>query len=300
MNINKSKRKTAHLITLMVFIQIVSACSFVSPSEKNYNVPQKYALLSGGGVTEGDNFESFYNNIEYAYKSLKKLGYRDEDIIILFYGGKRPNHPVVEGDATKENFIEELGHLEYRIDSNDSLLIFRSGHGKHELEFEKFSNNEHRFGIISMKYVGAKSAMRFPDGDLYQYEFQEILGKINGKQIIVILNQCFSGQFADIALSLDKTVMITETIKTEMAINDIRKSLRWKHDEWPFVKCLFDGFLQSGIKGEKQSVFNAFQYMLRCNPNIEGISIQADRPLLKESPQIKYGSKLNKGTVYIY
>lgn len=300
MDKKKSKRNSAYLIPLMIFIQIVSVCSFVSPSEENYNEPQKYALLTGGGITEGDNFESFYNNIEYVYKSLKKLGYRDEYIIILFYGGKAPNHPIVEGNATKENFIEELGQLEYRVDSNDSLLIFRSGHGNHELEFEKFSNDEHGFGIDNMKCVGTKSAMRFPDGDLYHSEFQEILGKINGKQIIVILNQCFSGQFADIALSLDKTVIITETRKTEMAINDIRKSFRWKHDEWPFVKCLFDGFLQGGIKGEKQSVFNAFQYMLRCNPNIEGISIQADRPLLKESPQIKYGSKLKKGSVYVY
>jgi hypothetical protein len=278
----------------------VCVCSSVFPSEKNYNVPKKYALLTGGGVTERDNFESFYNNIEYVYKSLKKLGYYDEDIIILFYGGKTPNHPVVEDNATKENFIKELDHFGYIIDSNDSLLIFRSGHGNCELEFEKISNNKNGFGNDSIKYVGTKSAMRFPDGYLYQSEFQEILGKINGKQTIVILNQCFSGQFADIALSLDKTVIITETRKTEMAINDIRKSLRWKHDEWPFVKCLFDGFLQSNISGEKQSVFNAFQYMLRCNPNIEGIPIQADRPLLKESPQIKYGSMLKRGAVYIY
>ena len=62
------------------------------------------------------------------------------------------------------------------------------------------------------------------------------------------------------------------------------------------MKCLFDGFLH---KEEKQSVYNAFQYMLKCNPNIEGIPIQADRPLLKENPQIKYGRDLKKGTVYI-
>ena len=154
--------------------------------------------------------------------------------------------------------------------------------------------------VESMKWVGTEAVMRFPDGNLSYFDFQEILEQIRGKQIIVILNQCFAGQFTDIAMSLDKVVVITETRETQMAINNTRKTLRWQHDEWPFVKCIFDGFLQNNSKGKRQSVFNAFQYMLRCNPSIEGIPVQADRPLLKENPQIKYGSGLKKGTVYLY
>jgi hypothetical protein len=142
--------------------------------------------------------------------------------------------------------------------------------------------------------------MRFPDGDLSHLEFQEILEKIKGKQIIVILNQCFAGRFTDIAMSLDNTIIITETEESEMAIKLKRRTLRWKHDEWPFVKCIFDGFLQKSTKREKQSVFNAYQYLLLCNPYIKGVPVHADRPLLKENPQIKYGSSLKKGTVYIY
>jgi hypothetical protein len=284
----------------MGIVQIVSDCTFISIPERKKHEPQKYALLIGGGITEGDSFESFYKNIEYVYKSLKKLGYCDEDIEILFYGGKALNHSIVEGNATKENFIGELRDLGHTVNSNGSLVIFRSGHGMSKLVFEKFPNSEHGLGIESMQCIGTEAVMRFPDGDLSYLEFKEILGKIKAKQIVIILNQCFSGQFADIALSLDKTVVITETRETEMAINDIRKTLRWKHDEWPFVKCLFDGFLQNNTNGEKQSVFNAYQYMLKCNPSIEGIPVQADRPLLKENPQIKYGSSLKKGSVYLY
>ena len=127
-------------------------------------------------------------------------------------------------------------------------------------------------------------------------EFQERLARIKAKQIVVILNQCFSGQFTDIALKLNNTVIISQA---DLAIHQTLKTLSWEHDEWPFVKCLFDGFLHNGIKEKKKSVYNAFQYMLKCNPNIEGIPIQADRPLLKENPQIKYGRGLKKGTVYI-
>ena len=141
--------------------------------------------------------------------------------------------------------------------------------------------------------------MRFPDGDLSHLEFQEILEKIKGKQIIVILNQCFAGRFTDIAMSLDNTVIITETEESEMAIKLKRKTLRWKHDEWPFVKCVFDGFSQKSTKGIKQSVFNAYQYLLICNPYIKGVPIHADKPLMKENPQIKYGGSLKKGAVYL-
>jgi hypothetical protein len=141
--------------------------------------------------------------------------------------------------------------------------------------------------------------MKFPDGSLSCFEFQEKLGRIKGKQIIVILNQCFAGRFTDIAMSLDNAVIITETEESEMAIKVKRKTLRWKHDEWPFVKCIFDGFSQKTTKGEKQSVFNAYQYLLKCNPYIKGVPVHADRPLLKENPQIKYGSSLKKGTVHI-
>jgi hypothetical protein len=39
--------------------------------------------------------------------------------------------------------------------------------------------------------------------------------------------------------------------------------------------------------------------MLKCNPYIEGMSIKADRPLLRETPRIQYGRGLRKGAVYI-
>ena len=292
------------IFKISLVLSIIAGCATTERiTEREKNEHKKYALLIGGGTTEGDNFESYYKNVEYAANTLKKLGYCDEDITTLFFGGKTANHPIVEGNATKENFIYELRHLGQTIDSNDSLVIFRTGHGMVELKcesFDKFSDYENRFGTESIKCAGTVAVMNFPDGNLSCFEFQEILGRIKGKQIVIILNQCFCGQFTDIAMNLHKTVVVSETRETELAINQTRKTIRWKHNEWPFVKCFFDGFLQYGTTGKRQSVFDAFQYMLRCNPNIEGIPIKADRPLLKETPMIKYGRGLRIGTVYIY
>jgi len=262
--------------------------------------PNKYALLVGGGIVKHDTFESFYTNIEY---SLKQMGYRDENVKILFFGGNTPSHPIVEGDATKTGFVEELILLENEIDSKDSLIIFRAGHGiidlvlnKHDsfpkindgIEFERFENRE----TIAM--------MRFPDGDLSYIEFGEKLRKIKAKQIIVVLNQCFAGQFTDITKIVKNSVVISETREVEFAFNQTRDTLKWQYDVWSFVKCFFDGFLHNSSRVGKISVWHAFQYMLLCNPHIDGIPVQADRPLLKENPKIKYGSKLKEGTVFIY
>ena len=108
MDMIKLMRKTVYFMLLMGIVQIVSVCSILSIPERKNNKPQKYALLIGGGITESDNFESYYKNVEYAANTLKKFGYCDEDITTLFFGGKTANHPIVEGNATKENFIYEL------------------------------------------------------------------------------------------------------------------------------------------------------------------------------------------------
>jgi hypothetical protein len=273
---------------------IVAFRSAISIADLIDNQSQHYALLSGGGTTDYDNHESFYKNVDYAYKTLKNLGYNDKNIKILFHGGKTNDHPIVEGDATKKNFINELRHFGRKMGSNDSLLIFRSGHGMLKLILNKSPDSERRQG------VGTKAVMQFPDGDLSHMKFQKILSGINGKQIIVILNQCFAGRFTDIALRLENTVIITETDELEMAVKIKRKTIKWRHDEWPFVKCILDGFSQENTSGAKQSVYSAYHYQLRCNPYIKGVPVHPDRPLLKTNPKIKYGTRLDKGAVYLY
>ena len=292
--------KTVLSLLLISIISTVNADSFSHIAKyKNFET-KKYALLIGGGTTDGDTYDSFFDNIEYASNTLIKLGYCEEDIKILFYGGKKPGHSIVEKDATKKIFLDELSYLEKMIDSNDSLVIFRSGHGIIDLVYKKFealSNTENLSVDGRFEVIGITAAMIFPDGVLTCLEFQERLARIRAKQIVVILNQCFSGQFTDMTLRLNNTVVISQT---DFAMHQSRKTLKWKHNEWPFVKCFFDGFLHKSKEDKKQSVYNAFQYMLKCNPNIEGIPEKADRPLLKEIPQIKYGKSLTIGTVYIY
>jgi hypothetical protein len=296
-------RNMIQLIFLITVLNAIFSCSFTSLTDTEINETKKYALLIGGGTEKCNDHESFYTNIKYVFNSLKKLGYNDEDVTILFLGGKTSYHPIVEGEATKEKFIDELNFLSSIIDSNDTLLVFRSGHGMLELRFDEYDNfpiHDNALKNDNLKCSGTVAVMNFPDGQLSCFEFQELLGRIGAKQVVIILNQCFCGQFSDIVTALPKTVVVTQTSGVEHGFYQTRKTMIWKHKEWPFVKCFFDGFFQNNVEGKKQSVFDAFQYMLRCNPNVEGIGIQADRPLLKEHPKIKYGCDLKMGSVYIH
>ena len=99
---NKLMHNTVCLIFLIGNFLIVAFRSAISMADRKDNQSQHYALLSGGGITEHDNHESFYKNVDYAYRTLKNLGYNDKNIKILFHAGKTKEHPIVEGDATKK------------------------------------------------------------------------------------------------------------------------------------------------------------------------------------------------------
>ena len=290
------------LIVIIGFILVVFYFAIPLTSENKPNELNMHALLIGGGTAAIDNYDHFYKNIEYVASSLKQIGYNDKYVKILFYGGKFPNYPLVSANATRTNVIAELRRYEKILDEKDSLLIFRSGHGIIELVIDKCSIltiNEKATEKVIKKVIGTAAVMKFPDGSLSYLQFQEILVRIKAKQIIVILNQCYSGQFTEIATNVDNTVIVSETDEVGIAFYNKRKTKRWKHRVWPFVKCMFDGFLSAKYVGQRKSVIAAFEYMLLCNPNIEGIPVKSDRPLLKEIPQIKYGRALTKGAVYI-
>jgi hypothetical protein len=231
------------------------------------------------------------------------LGYNDNNVKILFYGGCSLNYPLIEADATKENVIAELMIFERIIDKNDTLFIFRAGHGMVELVDENYgilSNHNKMPETINMSIIGTSAVMSFPDGPLSYLEFQKLLGRLKARQIIVILSQCHSGQFTEITTKLANTVVVSETGEVGMAFSTKKRLKIWNHDVWPFAKCIFDGFLLDGCSEANGSVLKAFEHMLSCNPNVEGVPVKADRPLLRETPQIKYGKGLTKGAVYIY
>jgi hypothetical protein len=86
------------IFKVFLVFSIIAGCTTTEMiTEQKENEPQKYALLIGGGITDSDNYESFYTNIEYVSYTSKQIGYRDEDITILFYGGLHSKSGKTQG-----------------------------------------------------------------------------------------------------------------------------------------------------------------------------------------------------------
>ena len=83
------------ILVLTITIGMLCFHLFNFTLKNGANESQKYALLIGGGITKQNTFESYYKNIEYVANTLNKLGYDDENIKILFYGGKSSERPIV-------------------------------------------------------------------------------------------------------------------------------------------------------------------------------------------------------------
>ena len=286
------KLQHCSVLPIIILIGIFFAPGNVLPSsdikglknpEKHQNIQsEKYALLIGGGYNNQNNLASFYINIEYVRDTLRQLGYKKRNIITLFYGGATLTKPNIDGEATRKRLLIELDKYASILGPEDSLLLFRSGHGTIELVFDEHSG----MGI------GPEAVMQLSDGNLGPTKLQAKFEKINCRHIILILSQCFSGPFTEIAKNIDNIVIITETDALGYAFHENQMKTGWKYEVWPFVKCLFDGFSNQNSEANTQSVAYAFEYMLEKNPNIIGVPIRADRPLLKENPQIRYGKKL--------
>ena len=100
--------KTVFFVLLIFIISSVLGDSFDPTLKHTDNEGKKYALLIGGGTTDLDTYDSFFENIEYVSNTLLKLGYCEKDIKILFYGGKKPDRSIVDRNATKKIILDEL------------------------------------------------------------------------------------------------------------------------------------------------------------------------------------------------
>jgi lipoprotein signal peptidase len=83
---NGYKNKKFWIVSVTFIIVSLDYFIFYISKEKHKEFI-KYALLIGGGLCEIDNYNTFYNNIEYTVNSLTQLWYDDNNVKILFYGG---------------------------------------------------------------------------------------------------------------------------------------------------------------------------------------------------------------------
>ncbi len=94
---------------------------------------------------------------------------------------------LINEDATRANFISALSQLEDRTGSDDTLVIFYSGHG---------SRVPRSGGYDSRDPDGYDETMVLYDGDLLDDELASMLDELSVGKVILVMDSCFSGGFA--------------------------------------------------------------------------------------------------------
>lgn len=97
------------------------------------DVASKHAILFAGDADS----KRHWNNLDRAYKALKKQGFTDANIITLAGNGKTmpdgtnvPNY--VDGPGTKKALFEAIINVSEKMNKNEQLIFWVSDHGNRE------------------------------------------------------------------------------------------------------------------------------------------------------------------------
>ena len=155
----------------------------------NGKVQEKYALL-----INSDTAIRHLNNMHLAYESLKRMGFREENIIVLkctpFLTYNDPCLYKITASALKSNLIKVWKYFEQQIDEDDLLLVYVTGHG--------FRKDMKSWFVLEEKNVSSE-------------EYAKEMQKIKAGTIVSILDPCHSGGFANAMRSNKRAITLTDT-----------------------------------------------------------------------------------------
>lgn len=156
-------------------LEILETCAAAAP-ERETAAKELYAVLVNGDVSTLHN-----GNVERAYEVLRTLGVPDDRIYILSNSNPRPaadagRLPLVTAEATTINLAGVLSYLAGEVDENDCLLLYTTGHGIRKR---------------------GQSALMLNDGPMLEKDLVRRLKPVQAAVTAVIMDQCFSGGFAD-------------------------------------------------------------------------------------------------------
>ncbi len=256
-----------------------------------------YAVIINGGYSLRYNHIRFWNDCSYIYKVLtNKFGIPKNHIFpIMSDGTKKGNDTYaldsqknvvyfsqnldLDGDgineinmeASKENVRNTISSLINKLNKNDHLFIFTTGHGE-----------------ISNGYKSSK--LYLWDDHIEDHEFAELLAPITQKSVNVnvVMGQCYSGGFVD-DLSKLGCVISTASDYDEMSYGDL--SLGYDEFLYLWTTAIYGRFIETNTsigtlhdldKNGRISMYEAYIY---AKSRDRFINPPLLKPNEKETPQ---------------
>ena len=160
-----------------------------------------YALLFSGGINSGNAHARYWNDLKYMYMTLKKKGYTDDRIVVIYkdgVAGDAVGDMPVDYAATSTGINDAFAFLKGKMDSNDQLLFFATNHGGgfHQAENVNYSGATDSDGDEIDTYLKDETIFYYNQSgvitdDLMAQKFADLkMGTF-----IAVLEPCFSGGF---------------------------------------------------------------------------------------------------------
>ena len=154
---------------------IIQSVSTLPELEKHSQI--KYAILISGSNEKRDKLD-----LTFAYQILLEDGFERTNIHILDSDGKETQLYPVEGRATKSRIKKILGELAGKIEQDDLLFVYFTGHGDR--------------GRLSKSKREDVSAIELSRTYMNQIELKKLLDQIRGGRIVVLADVCYGGGIA--------------------------------------------------------------------------------------------------------
>ena len=157
-----------------------------------------FAASTGGAVPPRRIFGMMVGISDYE-GDFSDLAYTDEDAIrlqgaLVEGAGMQPDDSIllVDQDATLANLRSGLSSLSSRMSEEDLFVFFFSGHG----------DRVPRQGPQPADPDSLDETLEFYDGSLADDELSTLLDLVPARQILVVLDSCFSGGFSKDVISV--------------------------------------------------------------------------------------------------
>ena len=150
-------------------------------------VRHKYAVL-----VNADASREHKRNIALAYRTLRGLGFAAADIFVLSPRDRRtpPSNASPVFKPFPEHLVRVLDELEHKVERDDLVLIYGTGHGDTE---------------------DGESLLELRNGELFAGDLRDEVDHLRGETVIV-MDQCFSGGFMDALEGTRARVLVVTTV----------------------------------------------------------------------------------------
>lgn len=259
----------------------------INVNEPNIAAGHTYAVILNGGANQTSNWERYWNDCSFIYKTLRnRYEIPKQNIKVIMSDGTSDGADMnaddgsgyvsspldldddgsadIEYPATKEQLHAVLNSMAQNLTDDDHLLLFVTGHGGYDYT----SNSSYLYLWNNVK--------------LYPSELSGFLSPINAGFISIVMGQCNSGGFIN-ALNKSNRIIITACKETERSFG--LEDIPYDSFLYQWTSAL-SGYYANGVKAnvpEKITLIKAWKFASEKDVYANGGSKYG-----KETPTINY------------